>query len=91
LAAEIKKISRYYEERDKNRAAKVDQLVILGGGANLPGLSTYMTSELRTPTKLADIWQNTDLDHIQRPDSAETTMYATAAGLASIKPEDAAR
>jgi len=91
LAAEIKKISRYYEERDKNRNAKVDQLVILGGGANLPGLATYMTSELRIPTKLADIWQSTDIDHIQRPGSVETTMYATAAGLASIKPEEAAK
>jgi type IV pilus assembly protein PilM len=91
LASEIKKISRYYEERDKNRNVKVEQVVILGGGANLPGLSTYMTSELRIPTKLADIWQNTDIGHIQKPSSVETSMYATAAGLASIKSEEAAQ
>jgi type IV pilus assembly protein PilM len=91
LASEIKKISRYYEERDKDRNVKVEQVVILGGGANLPGLATYMTSELRIPTKLADIWQHVDLSHIQKPSSVETTMYATAAGLASIKPEDAAK
>jgi type IV pilus assembly protein PilM len=91
LASEIKKISRYYEERDKTRNAKIEQVVILGGGANLPGLSTYMTSELRIPTKLADIWQNMSLSGIQRPSSGEATMYATAAGLASIKPEEAAK
>jgi type IV pilus assembly protein PilM len=91
LAAEIKKISRYYEERDKNKGAKVDQIVILGGGANLPGLATYMTSELRIPTKLADIWQNINITSTQKPGTAEATMYATAAGLASIKPEEAAK
>jgi type IV pilus assembly protein PilM len=91
LASEIKKISRYYEERDKDRSVKVEQVVILGGGANLPGLATYMTSELRIPTKLADIWQNIDTGRIQKPSSAETSMYATAAGLASIRPEEAAK
>jgi type IV pilus assembly protein PilM len=86
LAAEIKKISRYYEEKDKESNAKVEQVVILGGGANLPGLSTYMTSELRIPTKLADIWQNTDLGRVEKPGKDEATMYATAAGLAIIEP-----
>jgi type IV pilus assembly protein PilM len=91
LAAEIKKISRYYEERDKDRNVKVGQVVILGGGANLPGLSTYMTSELRIPTKLADIWQNIETTHVKKPSTVETSMYATAAGLATIKPEEAAK
>jgi type IV pilus assembly protein PilM len=91
LASEIKKISRYYEERDKDRNVKVEQVVILGGGANLPGLATYMTSELRIPTKLADIWQNVDLGHTHKPDHVETTMYATAAGLAIISPEEAVK
>jgi type IV pilus assembly protein PilM len=91
LASEIKKISRYYEERDKNKGVKIDQVVILGGGANLPGLATYMTSELRIPTKLADIWQNIDITNTRKPDTAETSMYATAAGLASIQPEEAAK
>jgi type IV pilus assembly protein PilM len=90
LTSEIKKISRYYEERDKDRNVKVEQVVILGGGANLPGFSTYMTSELRIPTTLADVWQNMEVNHIQKPNSVETNMYATAAGLASIKPKEAA-
>jgi type IV pilus assembly protein PilM len=91
LASEIKKISRYYEERDKDRNVRVEQVVILGGGANLPGFSTYMTSELRIPTTLANVWQNMDTPHIQKPDTIETNMYATAAGLAAINPKEAAR
>jgi type IV pilus assembly protein PilM len=90
LASEINKISRYYQERDKDRNVKVEQVIIMGGGANLPGLATYMTSELRIPTKLADVWQNIDLDQAKKPDSVETSMYATAAGLAIINPQETA-
>lgn len=91
LSAEIKKIIRYYEERDKKQKAKVEQIIILGGGANLPGFSTYLTSELRIPTRLADIWQKIDLGHTQKPDPAESIKYAAAAGLALIDPQEAAK
>jgi type IV pilus assembly protein PilM len=91
LASEIKKISRYYEERDKDRSVQVEQVVILGGGANLPGFGTYMTSELRLPTKIASIWQNLDTDHLETPSSVESSMYATAAGLATINPKETVR
>lgn len=91
LTAEIKKIIRYYEERDKGQNVKVSQIIILGGGANLPGFSTYLTSELRIPTRLADIWENIDVSRIQKPSNVDTSMYATAAGLALIKPEDAVK
>jgi type IV pilus assembly protein PilM len=91
LTAEINKIIRYYEERDKNQQAKVEQIIILGGGANLPGISTYLTSELRIPTRLADIWQNTNPYHISPPSSSESIKYATAAGLAIINPKEAVK
>jgi len=89
LSSEIKKIIRYYEERDKNQKVEVKQIIILGGGANLPGFSTYLTSELRIPTRLADIWQNIDLGHTEKPSSADSIKYATAAGLALIYPKEA--
>lgn len=91
LASEIKKIIRYYEERDKDQQAKVGQIILLGGGANLPGFSTYLTSELRIPTRLASIWQNIDLEHIHNPSNLEANMYATALGLALIDSKEAVR
>jgi type IV pilus assembly protein PilM len=90
LVSEIKKIIRYFEERDKDENAKVQQIIILGGGANLPGFSTYLTSELRVPVRLASIWHHFSTDHIKPPDRLDTSMYATAAGLALIKPGEAA-
>jgi type IV pilus assembly protein PilM len=88
LSTEIQKIIRYYEERDKSQKVKVEQIIILGGGANLPGFSTYLTSELRIPTRLANIWENIDLGHVEKPTIMDTSMYATAAGLALINPSE---
>lgn len=81
---EIKKMIRYFEDRGTNE--KVDQIIILGGGANLPGFSTYLTSSLRVPTRLCSIWQNITFDGLQPPNLLETSMYATAAGLALVSP-----
>ncbi len=89
--SEIKKITNYFEERDKDQNVKVEQVIILGGGANLPGISTYLTSELRVPTRLANIWEHTGLDNIQTVDKRVSAMYATAAGLALIDPEEAVK
>lgn len=84
LANDIKKIVRYFEDREKDE--KVEQIIILGGGANLPGFSTYLTSVLRIPTRLCGIWQNASFEDLQPPNQLESSMYATAAGLALIKP-----
>lgn len=91
LLSEIKKIIRYFEERDKSENVNVEQIIILGGGANLPGISTYLTSQLRIPVRLASIWHHTDMARIKPPDKLDTSMYATAAGLALIKPNEAVK
>jgi len=61
---------------------------MLGGGANLPGFSTYLTSQLRVATRLASIWQHILAEGIELPDRADSSMYATALGLALIKPSE---
>jgi type IV pilus assembly protein PilM len=88
LSGEIKKIIRYFEDRDKDQNAKVGQIIILGGGANLPGFSTYLTSELRIAARLASVWQHIDMDHLQKPEKQDASMYATAVGLALVKPHE---
>lgn len=91
LSGEIKKIIRYFEERNQDPKDKVGQIVILGGGANLPGFSTYLTSELRIATRLADVWEHIDMGSIRRPSAQDDSMYATAIGLALIKPDEVAK
>ncbi len=86
LINEVRKIIRYFEDRDNNE--KVGQVILLGGGANLPGFSTYLTSSLRIPSRLCGIWQHVDFDGLQPPNQLESTVYATATGLALIHPDE---
>lgn len=90
LTTEIRKIIRYYEDRGKSDESKVEQIIILGGGANLPGFSTYLTSSLRIATRLCSIWQNVEFDGLQPPNQLDTSMYATAVGLSLISPGEIA-
>lgn len=87
LVKEIKKMIRYYEDRT-NRKAKIDQVITMGGGANMPGLSEYMTDQLRLPTRMCDPWKNISFGKLQPPHDLEKTMYVTAAGLALMKPTE---
>ncbi len=88
LIAEAKKIIRYFEDRNDKDKKTVEQIIILGGGANLPGFSTYLTNALRIPTRLCSSWQNLSFGKLQPPHQIETTMYATASGLALINPSE---
>jgi type IV pilus assembly protein PilM len=88
LLKEIRRMIRYYEERFGS-TEKIKQVVTLGGGANMPGLSEYMTSELRMPVRMSSPWQELDFAGIQPPHILERSMYITAAGLAMVNPHKA--
>ena len=78
---------RYYEERSVTER-KITQVVTMGGGANMPGLSEYMTNLLRLPVRMCDPWQNLDFAGLQPPNSVEKSMYVTVAGLALTPPKE---
>lgn len=87
ISKEIKKMIRYYNERTET-ANKIGQIITMGGGANMPGLSEYLTSELRIPTRMCDPWINLSFGKIQPPNNIEESMYITAAGLSLIQPQE---
>lgn len=87
MLKEIRRMIRYYEERSGTER-KITQVVTMGGGANMPGLSEYMTNELRLPVRMCDPWQNLDFSGLQPPNSAEKSMYVTVAGLALTPPKE---
>lgn len=87
LVGEIRKMIRYYSERSAE-GATLGQIIVLGGGANLPGLSTYITDQVRIPSRLCDPWQNINFLGLQSPHQLETTIYTTAAGLSLITEEE---
>jgi type IV pilus assembly protein PilM len=87
LIAEIKKVMRYFADRQGAETA-IGQIIILGGGANLPGLSTYITDKTRVPTRLCAPWNNISFGHLQPPHELETTLYTTASGLSMVQPQE---
>src|SRR3989344_552911 len=87
LLKETRKMVRYYEER-YGPNAKIQQIVTMGGGANIPGLSDYMTDNLRLPVRMSDPWLHIGFSKLQPPSTVERSMYVTVAGLALIKPQE---
>lgn len=85
IIKEIRRMLRYYEDRFSGHEP-IGQIVILGGGANMPGLGDYLTSELRLPARTCDPWQYFNANHLQLPATADKSMFSTAAGLSLIKP-----
>ncbi len=87
LGKEIRRMIRYYEERTTTEN-KIRQVVTMGGGANMPGLSEYLTNMLRLPVRMCDPWQHIDFNGLQTPNSIEKSMYVTVSGLALINPKE---
>lgn len=87
LIKEIKRTVRYHEEHSKERQ-KIAQVVIAGGGANMPGLAEYLTSNLRLAVRSFDPTPYIDFGRLQPFNLTERMSYVTAAGLAAIKPHE---
>jgi len=88
ILKEIRRMIRYYEERYGDDR-KIVQIVTLGGGSNMPGLSDYMTNALRLPVRMSNPWdKHVMFKNIQPPGGVESSMYITAAGLSLTKPKE---
>lgn len=82
---EVNKVMRYYDERVSSDR-KLEQLLIVGSGSNLPGIGEYFTNALIMPARVASPWQKLDFANIQEPPKQFRPRYITVAGLASVNP-----
>jgi type IV pilus assembly protein PilM len=87
IVKEIKRMSRYYEERFGNERP-ISQIITIGGGANMPGLSDYLVSELRMPVRTYDPWQRLNPQNIEPPAQSVRSMYSTVTGLCLCDPRE---
>jgi len=81
LFKEIKRMIRYYEERYSTRK-KITQIVTMGGGASMPGLSEYMINALRLPVSTTQPWQTIKFDGIKPPEGSDGSSYISVTGVA---------
>lgn len=85
LAMEIEKTIDFYQDMSKS-PRDINKIIISGGGANLKGLISYLTTRLSQEIILGDPWINLNLGKNLPIISKENSMrYATAIGLAMRK------
>ncbi|HRC27932.1 MAG TPA: type IV pilus assembly protein PilM [Candidatus Saccharimonas sp.] len=86
ITTEVRKVIRYYNER-LNDDHKIEQVLVVGGGANVPGIGEYFTNELVMPARVASPWQKLDFGALQEPNKQFRPRYIAVAGLASVPRE----
>jgi type IV pilus assembly protein PilM len=85
ILTEVKKVMRYYDERISTDR-KLEQLLVVGSGSNMPGIGEYFTNGLIMPARVASPWQKLDFGKLQEPPKQLRSRYITVTGLAMIKP-----
>lgn len=87
ILTEVRKVIRYYNER-LNDDRKLEQVLVVGGGSNVPGIGDFFTNELVMPARVASPWQRLDFGKLPQPNKQFRSRYITVAGLASARQED---
>lgn len=87
ILIEIRKVIRYYNERLSDER-KLEQVLVVGGGSNVPGIGDYFTNELVMPARVASPWQKLDFGKLPQPAKQFRPRYITAAGLASVSQKE---
>lgn len=87
IVIEIRKVIRYYNER-LNEDRKIEQVLIVGGGSNIPGIGDYFTNALVMPARVAHPWQHLDFGTLEPPHKQFRPRYITVTGLSSLTPEE---
>ncbi len=90
LIEQIKKYLYYYQTHSPHEHLSPDskgikKILISGGGANLKGLASFLSSELRIPVELANPWVNIlpkDKKEVPQLSFENSLSFATALGLA---------
>ena len=83
---ETRKVMRYYDERLSDHR-KIEQVLVVGGGANVPGIGDYFTNALIMPARVASPWQKLNFGKLPQPAKQFRPRYITVAGLASVAPD----
>lgn len=90
ILAETRKVMRYHSERI-DADTKIEQILIVGGGSNVPGIGDYFTNDLVMPARVASPWQHLNFGNLQQPAKQFRPRYITVAGLASVPPKELVR
>lgn len=77
---EVNKIVRYNKERLDGQ--DIDQILIVGNGSNILGLSDFLTNELQLPVRIANPWSDFNFGKLDKPSRSTISRFLTTAGMA---------
>lgn len=87
VVKEIMRMNRFYEERVQEGLA-TSQILIVGGGANMPGLGDYLTNATRIACRVSSPWgSHISFGKLEPPEHADLPRFLTCAGLALAQDE----
>lgn len=85
---EIKRMVRFYQER-VHEGSEISQILIVGGGANMPGLGDYLTDATHIATRVSSPWgKYISFGKLEPPEYADMPRFLTCAGLALTDDEE---
>lgn len=87
IVNETKKVMRFYTDRFPNEP-RLEQVIIVGSGSNVPGLGDFFTNELIMPARIASPWQALNFGTLEPPAKQLRSRFMTAAGLSLVDPGD---
>ncbi|HEU5187584.1 MAG TPA: type IV pilus assembly protein PilM [Candidatus Saccharimonadales bacterium] len=87
IVSEVRKIIRYYNERVGVKT-KIQQIIITGGGSNMPGLGDAITDAMMMPARVAEPWNDVTFGRLHPPAKQLKPRYTTAAGLSLVNPKE---
>lgn len=87
IVNEIQRIMRYYTDRFSDKS-KIEQVLIVGSGSNMPGIGEFFTNELIMPARVASPWQSIDFGGVKQPAKPLRPKFMASAGLAIVDPEE---
>ena len=80
ILAEVKKAIIFYSQKNKN--SKIEQIIISGGTAKLPGIDIYFADASGIETVIGNPWKSMISGSIPKEILANAPSYSIAVGLA---------
>lgn len=81
IVSEIKRIIRFYEDRETQNS-QIETIILSGGSSALTGLQDYLKETIGLPVEIANPWSGIDTDALQPISRISAPIYTTAIGLA---------
>ncbi len=83
LRDEIQRVSAYWLKQTNGGGSPVEKIILCGKDAAIPGFADYLSSSLKMPVKVSNVWANIDYYKNLVPEISfeDSLSYATALGL----------